>query len=206
MCLLHSWLIKSRKERSRWKIRRILGSPPLILTSKLQLSLKSTWGQVGQIFFNQCKEISTWSLVGREKNVVRTSTPSKDMEKRGHHRFRDPPWGMKDWSSTLGTPDLRAALRTNSTGRQAPCKFESQCVCVRGWGWGGGCSVMSDSAIPWTAVCQAPFFMEFSRQEYWIRLPFPTLGDLPDLGTEPMCLISPALSGRFFTTAPSGKP
>ena len=72
------------------------GSPPLILTSKLQLSLKSTWGQVGQIFFNQgCKERSTWSLVGREKNVVRTSTLSRDTEKRGHHRYRDPPQGMK---------------------------------------------------------------------------------------------------------------
>ena len=32
--------------------------------------------------------------------------------------------------------------------------------------------------------------MEFSRQEYWSRLPFPTLGDLPDWGTEPMSHIS----------------
>ena len=61
-------------------------------------------------------------------------------------------------------------------------------------------------AIPWSAVCQAPFLMEFSRQEYWSRLPFPTLGDLPDWGTEPMSLISLAFAGRFFTRAPSGKP
>ena len=27
--------------------------------------------------------------------------------------------------------------------------------------------------------------MEFSKQEYWIRLPFPSPGDLPDLGIEP---------------------
>ena len=27
-------------------------------------------------------------------------------------------------------------------------------------------SVVSDSAIPWTAACQAPLSMEFSRQEY----------------------------------------
>ena len=26
--------------------------------------------------------------------------------------------------------------------------------------------------------------MEFSRQEYWSGLPFPTPGDLPDLGIE----------------------
>ena len=35
---------------------------------------------------------------------------------------------------------------------------------------------------PWTVVYQAPLSMEFSRQEYWIGLPFPTPGDLPDPG------------------------
>ena len=44
--------------------------------------------------------------------------------------------------------------------------------------------------------------MEFSRQEYWIGLPFPTLGDLPNQRIEPR---SPALAGRFFTTEPPGK-
>jgi len=41
--------------------------------------------------------------------------------------------------------------------------------------------------------------MEFSRQEYWSGLSFPSPGDLPDLGIEPM---SPALAGGFFTTEP----
>ena len=27
-------------------------------------------------------------------------------------------------------------------------------------------------ATPWTVACQAPMSMEFSRQEYWSRLPF----------------------------------
>ena len=35
-------------------------------------------------------------------------------------------------------------------------------------------SVMSDSAIPWTVVPQAPLFIEFSKQEYWSGLPFPS--------------------------------
>ena len=39
--------------------------------------------------------------------------------------------------------------------------------------------------IPLTAACQAPLSMELSRQEYWSRLPFPSLGDLPDPGIEP---------------------
>ena len=43
----------------------------------------------------------------------------------------------------------------------------------------------------------------FPRQEYWGGLPFPSPGDLPDPGIKPA---SPALSGRFFTTEPPGKP
>ena len=35
--------------------------------------------------------------------------------------------------------------------------------------------------------------MGFSRLEYWSRLPFPTPGDLPDSGIEPMSLMSLAL-------------
>ena len=45
--------------------------------------------------------------------------------------------------------------------------------------------------------------MGFSRQEYWIALPFPSLGDLPDPGIKPN---SPALAGGFFTAKPPGKP
>ena len=40
-------------------------------------------------------------------------------------------------------------------------------------------------ATPWTAACQAPLSMEFSRQEYWSGLPFPSPGDLPDPGIKP---------------------
>ena len=55
------------------------------------------------------------------------------------------------------------------------------------------CSVVSDSfATPWTAACQAPLPMGFPSQEHWSGLPFPSPGDLPDLGIEP---VSPALAG-----------
>ena len=40
-------------------------------------------------------------------------------------------------------------------------------------------------ATPWTVAYQAPLSMEFSRQEYWSGLPFPSPGDLPDPGIEP---------------------
>ena len=44
-------------------------------------------------------------------------------------------------------------------------------------------SIVSDSATPWTIACQAPLSVVFSKQEYWIELPFPSPGDLPDPGT-----------------------
>ena len=40
-------------------------------------------------------------------------------------------------------------------------------------------------ATPWTVACQAPLSVGFSRQEYWNGLPFPSPGDLPDLGIKP---------------------
>ena len=51
---------------------------------------------------------------------------------------------------------------------------------------------------PWTTAHQALLAVEFSKQEYWSRLPFPTLGDLPNPGIELVSLVSPALAGKFF--------
>ena len=53
---------------------------------------------------------------------------------------------------------------------------------------------------------QTPLSLGFSRQEHWSGLPFPPPGHLPDPGLEHTSLLSSALAGRFFTTAPSGKP
>ena len=52
-------------------------------------------------------------------------------------------------------------------------------------------------ATPWTVAHQALLSMEFCRQEYWRRLPFPPPEDLPNAGMEPA---SPPMAGRFFTT------
>ena len=64
---------------------------------------------------------------------------------------------------------------------------------------------MSNSAIQWPVVHQAPLSMGFSRQEYWGGLPFPTPEHLHNPVIKPMSLLSPALAGRFFTTAPPWK-
>ena len=52
-----------------------------------------------------------------------------------------------------------------------------------------------------TVACQAPLSMEFSRQEYWSKFPFPTPEDLPDTSIKPAALVSPALAGFFTTSA-----
>ena len=56
-------------------------------------------------------------------------------------------------------------------------------------------------STPWTVARQVPLSIGFSRQEYGSGLPLSPPGDLPDPGTEPTSLISPALAGRFFTTS-----
>ena len=61
-------------------------------------------------------------------------------------------------------------------------------------------------AIPWTVIHQAPLSMEFSGQEYWSALPFPTPGDPPDPRIKLTSLAFPALAGWFFTTGPPRKP
>ena len=57
---------------------------------------------------------------------------------------------------------------------------------------------MSDSfATPCTVAHQTSLSMGFPRQEYWSELLFPSPGDLPDPGMEP---VAPVLAGRFLTT------
>ena len=56
---------------------------------------------------------------------------------------------------------------------------------------------------PWTVAYQAPQSVEFSRQEYWCGLLFPSPGDLPNLGIEPR---SPALQADALPSEPPGKP
>ena len=55
---------------------------------------------------------------------------------------------------------------------------------------------------PWTVTCRDPLSMGFSRQEYWIVLPFPSPGDLPNPGIEPR---SPALQTASLPSEPPGR-
>ena len=63
------------------------------------------------------------------------------------------------------------------------------------------CSVVSNSSQP--HGCQAPLTTEFSRQEYWSGVSFPSSGDLPNPGIEPG---SPTLRADSSPSEPEGKP
>ena len=76
------------------------------------------------------------------------------------------------------------------------CVCVCVCVCVCD-------STVSDSATPWTVAPQAPLSMEFSRQEHWTGLPFPSSGDLPD---PQINLGSFAFQEDSLPSEPPGKP
>ena len=57
-------------------------------------------------------------------------------------------------------------------------------------------------ATSWTVAYQAPPSMEFSRQECWSGLPFPSSGDLPNPGIQPR---SPAFQADALPSEPLGK-
>ena len=56
---------------------------------------------------------------------------------------------------------------------------------------------------PWTAACEVPLSMGFSRQDYWSGLPFPSPGDFSNPGIKPG---SPALQVDFLPAELPGKP
>ena len=97
-------------------------------------------------------------------------------------------------------------------------KLQVSCKCALQLVWAGYCSrlelkvhacVLNGVRLfvtPWTVARQVPLSVEFSRQEFWSGLPFPTPGHLPDPGIELTSLVHASLRGGFFTTVPHGKP
>ena len=61
-------------------------------------------------------------------------------------------------------------------------------------------------AIPWAIALQSPLSMGFSRQVDWSGLPFPSPGDFPDPGMEPMSPASPALQADSLLLNHWGSP
>ena len=73
------------------------------------------------------------------------------------------------------------------------------CPCFRSADVYSVASVMSNSLQP--LDCCPPGFLEFLRQEYWRGSSFPSPGDLPDPGIEPMSPASRTLAAEFYATS-----
>ena len=61
-------------------------------------------------------------------------------------------------------------------------------------------------ATPWNVAHRAPLSIEFSKQEYWSGLPFPSPGDLPDPGLKPTSPAIPALQADSLPMSHQGSP
>ena len=68
---------------------------------------------------------------------------------------------------------------------------------------GDGFVVAELCLILWTAACQAPLSMGFTRQEHWRGLSCLPPGDLPDPGIEPQ---SPASQAGSLPLSHQGSP
>ena len=99
---------------------------------------------------------------------------------------------MEEKNSTVsGLPVLKEAGdgRSSLHGYKGLCVCVCVCVCVC------ACSVDQSHPTlynPMDCSPWAPQSMEFSSQEYWSGLPFPTLGEIPDPGIKFEFLASPA--------------
>ena len=103
-------------------------------------------------------------------------------------------WWMRSCAYLLIFKKLGKTIIMNKSVKRDTLTFKLHwfvcvCVCMLSCVW--------LFVIRWTVACLALPSMEFSRQEYWSGLSFPTARDIPDPGIKPA---SPALAGRFCTT------
>ena len=92
---------------------------------------------------------------------------------------------------------VRSGMRTESGTREGlepvddAISIENESV---------SCSVVAGSVTPWTVAYQAPLSMDFSRQEYWSELPFPSPRYLSHPWIQPRIqTLFSCIVGGFFT-------
>ena len=108
--------------------------------------------------------------------------------------------GTAEINCPCSTMYWESAEKTQTARESSGCLFthlSGTCVCMS--------VTQSCPVTSWTAACQPPLFMGFSRQECWSGLSFPSPGDLSNPGIKPMSPAVSALAGGFFTTEPLGK-
>ena len=104
-------------------------------------------------------------------------------------------WAIVDreWTALINSLWVMSPTKTSWVENR-----EKACACML-----SRFSLVQLFAIPRTVAFQAPLSLEFSRQEYWFKMPFPSPGDLPDPEIEPR---SPTLQADSLLSEPPGKP
>ena len=115
----------------------------------------------------------------------------------------------KDWTSV---PCITRQILNHWTTRETSASrlfwtfcFPNHIVWKWQWCWKlKSLSYVQLFVTTWTVACQAPLSRrDFSRQEYWCRLPYPPPGDLPNPGIKPT---PPALQADSLPSESPGKP
>ena len=158
-----------------------------------------SWRLLGKLHFLQLndrfsREVSGISLHGLIQNLF--SHQEKRIFKKSHGETSLVAQWLRLWAPNTRGQGSIPGQGTRSHIHTRPER--DRCTRV-------SLSVVSDSLRPHGLyiVCQAPLSIEFSSQEYWSGLPFPSPGDLPDPGIKPG---SPALQADALLSELLGKP
>ena len=95
------------------------------------------------------------------------------------------PWDSPGKNTGVGCHFLLQGMKVKNESEVALSHPDPVCVCVCACAHARVLSHVQLFVTPWTIAHQAPLSVEFSRQECWSGLLFPSLGDLPDPGIEP---------------------
>ena len=124
-----------------------------------------------------------FSLLAQEDPLEEEMTTHSRILARISHGQSSTVHGVtKSWTRLIVHANLKMAFRIHM--RKSFYSYVYLCVVVQLF------------VTPWIVAHQVPLSMEFSNQEYWSVLPFPTPRGLLDPRIKPT---SPALAGRFFT-------
>ena len=108
--------------------------------------------------------------------------------------------GSNYTSKYLSNPSILLSPSIFTTCTTIPDTFVSACILTKTFSF-VSCFYCQTSFMH--IFMERILAMEFSKQEYWSGLPFPSPGDLPDPGIEPL---SPKLQADSLPTEPLEKP
>ena len=109
-------------------------------------------------------------------------------QKKKRERIRASVEGSPEPAALVQTQGGRFKILSSQNPIQSTKNREKPSVCVL-----SHFSRIRLFGTPWTVAHQAPLSMGFSRPEYWSGSPYPSPGDLPNPGIEPVSPVAPAL-------------